>query len=123
MERVPFRAMREDMKSAFKRGRRQPFIALVIGSICSAGSDTSLTSGMAYAKGAIRSSVERFENASQEVTRQTTALSQGQSGAAAANDLGAAIIDQKTAGIGVSANVKTVQAFDDMLRELTLSAR
>jgi hypothetical protein len=76
---------------------------------------------MAYAKGAIRNSVERFENASQEVTAQTTALSRGQSGAAAANDLGSAIVDQKTAGIGISANVKTVQAFDDMLRELTLS--
>jgi hypothetical protein len=76
---------------------------------------------MSYAKGAIRSSVERFENASADVTRQSTALSPGDSGADAANDLGSAIVDQKTAGIGISANVKTLQAFDDMLRELTLS--
>jgi hypothetical protein len=120
MERVPFRIKREDSASAFKPGRLRPFTQLVIGSMGSAGSNTSLTSGMAYAKGAIRNSVERFENASQEVTRQTTALARGQDGAAAANDLGAAIVDQKTAGIGISANVKTVQAFDDMLRELTL---
>lgn len=95
----------------------------MIGSIGAGGSNTSLTSGMAYAKGAIRSSVERFESASQEVTRQTTALASSQSGAVAANDLGGAIVDQKTAGIAVKANVKTLQAFDDMLRELTLSAR
>jgi hypothetical protein len=93
---------------------------LVVGSIGSSVG-TSLTAGMSYAKGAVRSSVERFENASTDVTRQGVALSRGDSGADAANDLGTAIIDQKTAGIGISANVKTVQAFDDMLRELTLS--
>jgi hypothetical protein len=76
---------------------------------------------MAYAKGAVRNSVERFDQATANVTRQSTALSHGDSGADAANDLGTAIIDQQTAGIGISANVKTVQAFDDVLRELSLS--
>jgi hypothetical protein len=103
--------------------RLEPFSSVVVASI---GSGSSLMSGMSYAEDGIRSSVERFENASAEVTRQATALSSGTGDANATdagNDIGQAMVDQKLAAFGISANVKTVQAFDDMLRELTLMGR
>jgi hypothetical protein len=87
----------------------------------SVGSGSSLTSGMNAAQGGIRSNVEQFAKASAEVTRQAAALSQSDGSSDASGDLGQAIVDQTTASVGVRANVKTLQAFDDMLRELTLA--
>jgi hypothetical protein len=96
-----------------------------------------LASGMEMAVQAIRKSQDRFASASDAVTRQGAALSEpstkptqskppaqtppnpGPPGGAQPADLAQAMVDQNMASHELAANVKTVQAFDAMLEELS----
>jgi hypothetical protein len=98
------------------------------------------TSGVQTATTAIRGAQERFAVASAQVARHGAELSStarpaapaenqqaallsppnpGPPGGARPADLAQAIVDQTTAGHELSANVKTLKAFDEMLDELT----
>jgi hypothetical protein len=98
---------------------------------------------MDAATSAIRRSQDRFATAAAEVARQGAALSAapsakvtpsaslpaqtppnpGPPGGAHPADLAQAMVDEQTATHDLAANVKTVQAFDQMLEELSRLGR
>ena len=102
-----------------------------------------LAMGMDAATSAIRRSQDRFATAAAEVARQGAALSAapsakvtssaslpaqtppnpGPPGGAHPADLAQAMIDEQSATHDLAANVKTVQAFDQMLEELSRLGR